>query len=101
MKSPGPKEGREQALSLFPELGEDRVGLVLDAIAKGINVVPSSSCGRLFDAVSAMTGACRRASFGESTVEVRVSVAPPGQSVFGEDGAAGGLADALPGGSVD
>jgi hydrogenase maturation protein HypF len=59
----GPKEGREQALALFPDLGESRIGLVFDAIAKGINVIPSSSCGRLFDAVSALTGACRRASY--------------------------------------
>ena len=59
----GPKEGREQALALFPDIGESRTGIVLDAIAKGINVVPSSSCGRLFDAVSALAGACRRSSF--------------------------------------
>jgi hydrogenase maturation protein HypF len=59
----GPKEGKEVARALFPEIGENRTGLVLDAIAKGINVIPSSSCGRLFDAVSALAGTCRRASF--------------------------------------
>ena len=59
----GPAEAREIASSLFAGIDPARIGLLVDAISKNVNVVPSSSCGRLFDAASALSGVCRRASY--------------------------------------
>ncbi|MGW8286157.1 MAG: carbamoyltransferase HypF [Candidatus Deferrimicrobiaceae bacterium] len=59
----GPREGREEAIRLFRDIGPERVSLVSDAIEKNVNVVLSSSCGRLFDAASALAGICLHASY--------------------------------------
>ena len=59
----GPREGGEAALRLFCDIEPDTIALVLDALAKNVNVVPTSSCGRLFDAASALAGVCRHASY--------------------------------------
>jgi len=59
----GPAEAGSIAVSRFPDIAPERIGLLVEAISKKVNVVPSSSCGRLFDAVSALTGICRRASY--------------------------------------
>ena len=59
----GSREGRERSLRLFPEIGDKAVGLVFDAIDRRINCVATTSCGRLFDGVSALAGVCRRASY--------------------------------------
>ncbi|MBI5342701.1 MAG: carbamoyltransferase HypF [Deltaproteobacteria bacterium] len=59
----GPAEAGRIAASRFPDIGPERIGLLVDAISKKVNVVPSSSCGRLFDAASALAGICRKASY--------------------------------------
>ncbi|MGE5189026.1 MAG: carbamoyltransferase HypF [Gemmatimonadota bacterium] len=59
----GPAEARAVAAELFPEIDASRLGLVIDAIDRGVNVVATSSCGRLFDAASALAGVCRKASY--------------------------------------
>ncbi|MBF8260108.1 MAG: hypF, partial [Actinobacteria bacterium] len=59
----GPAEAREISCSLFGGIDPERIGLLVDAISKKVNVIPSSSCGRLFDAASALAGVCRRASY--------------------------------------
>ena len=59
----GTAEAKGIAAGLFPEIDAERLDLVIDAIDRGVNVVPTSSCGRLFDAASALTGVCRKASY--------------------------------------
>jgi hydrogenase maturation protein HypF len=59
----GPAEAKRIASSLFGEIDPGRVSLLVDAISKNVNVVPSSSCGRLFDAAAALAGVCRKASY--------------------------------------
>jgi len=59
----GAHEGTEETLRLFRDIGPERITLVSDAIDRKVNVVPSSSCGRLFDGISALAGICRHASY--------------------------------------
>jgi len=48
---------------LFPGIDKSEITLVISMIEKNINCPLSSSSGRLFDAVSALTGACQTASY--------------------------------------
>lgn len=59
----GPAEAGRIAASRFPDIAPERIGLLVDAISKKVNVASSSSCGRLFDAASALAGVCRRATY--------------------------------------
>ncbi|MGE5398474.1 MAG: carbamoyltransferase HypF [Chitinophagales bacterium] len=56
---------------LLPELKEEERTLVVEQIKRGIKVVPTSSCGRLFDAVSAITGICSLNHYeGQAAIEL-------------------------------
>ncbi len=59
----GAAEADVAARELFPGVPRDSVRLVLEALEKKINVAPTSSAGRLFDAVSAICGLCVRSSY--------------------------------------
>jgi len=59
----GPAEAEDAARELFPDVPPASVRLLLEALEKKINVVASSSAGRLFDAISAICGLCVRSSF--------------------------------------
>jgi hydrogenase maturation protein HypF len=59
----GRREAESASRELFPGIPGDSTRLLLDALDKGINVAPTSSAGRLFDAASAICGLCDRASF--------------------------------------
>ena len=59
----GDAEAEPAARELFPGIPRNSVRLVLEALEKKINVAPTSSAGRLFDAVSAICGLCARSSY--------------------------------------
>jgi hydrogenase maturation protein HypF len=51
------------AFNFLKNIASAEIELVREAIIKNINAPLSSSCGRLFDAVSALTGICTHAGF--------------------------------------
>ncbi|MHC4487792.1 MAG: carbamoyltransferase HypF [Planctomycetota bacterium] len=51
------------AETILKSVERESMEIVLEAIEKDLNTIPSSSCGRLFDAVSALTGVCLEASY--------------------------------------
>ena len=59
----GAAEAESAARELFPDVPRDSIHLLLEALEKKINVAPTSSAGRLFDAVSAICGLCVRSSY--------------------------------------
>ncbi|GAB4240309.1 MAG: carbamoyltransferase HypF [Deltaproteobacteria bacterium] len=59
----GGAEAASAAATLFPDVPSASVRLLLEALEKEVNVVPTSSAGRLFDAVSAICGLCPRSGF--------------------------------------
>ena len=81
----GAAEADPAARELFPGVPRDSVRMVLEALEKGINVAPTSSAGRLFDAVSAICGLCVRSSYeGQAPMRLEgaASRAPAGTYPF-------------------
>jgi hydrogenase maturation protein HypF len=90
----GREAAEAEARDRFPDVAPDAVRLLLDALEKGIHVVPTSSAGRLFDAVSALCGLGPRASFeGQAPMRLEgaVSRAAAGTYPFTLSGDAGRL----------
>ncbi len=63
-------------------ISKDKFSLVQSMMARGINTVPTSSCGRLFDAVASILGLRHEASYeGQAAVELETAA---GDGVEGE-----------------
>ena len=63
------------SLPLFKSIEAENLTLVRDMILKGINSPLTSSVGRLFDAVSAITGLCSKSTFdSESPVRLESTI---------------------------
>ncbi len=70
------REGLTQYLSISHE-DEESVRILLQQIDKGINAPFTSSCGRLFDGVSALLGICGQTSYeGQAAVELEMMSDP-------------------------
>lgn len=70
--------GRElPEIPLFERIPEKQLRIVKQMLECGVNTVQTSSCGRLFDAVSAMLGIRTEATFeGQAAIELEVAAAP-------------------------
>jgi hydrogenase maturation protein HypF len=81
------------AAPLATGIGADRLLLLDQIIASGVNCPETSSMGRLFDAVSALAGICTRSSYeGQAAVELEAALYDPTTGVpvtdpEGRDGA--------------
>ncbi|MBZ5586601.1 MAG: Sua5/YciO/YrdC/YwlC family protein, partial [Acidobacteriia bacterium] len=63
----------------FERAPESRVRVVRRMIEKGVNTVPTSSCGRLFDAVASIIGLRQEVTFeGQAAIELE-NIAEPGE----------------------
>jgi len=63
-------------LPVFARIEEKRIRLVLAALARRINCVDTSSCGRLFDAVSAICGVRLETNYeGQAAIELEMKAA--------------------------
>ncbi len=64
-------------LPLFQHVGERDVGLVQRMMERGVNTVLTSSCGRLFDAVSSIIGLRHEVTFeGQAAIELEMTTEP-------------------------
>jgi hydrogenase maturation protein HypF len=63
-------------LPLFQAVAGNRIRTIAQMIARGVNTVETSSCGRLFDAVSSILGVCQQATYeGQAAIELENIVA--------------------------
>jgi hydrogenase maturation protein HypF len=61
--------------SSLTKIGSQKVSIVLDMLEKKINCPETSSCGRLFDAVSALIDVCSETSFeGQAAIDLEQSI---------------------------
>jgi hydrogenase maturation protein HypF len=64
-----------EALARFGGVGERQVALVDAMIARGLQTVATSSCGRLFDAVAVMLGLASEVSFeGQAAIALETAI---------------------------
>lgn len=66
----GSEKGYEMACTLFPNHTQD-IKVLQTMVSRGINSPLAGTCGRLFDAVSAMLGICKKQDYdGEAAVRL-------------------------------
>jgi len=71
-------------LPLFESVGERQWRIVDRMIARGINTVPTSSCGRLFDAVAAIAGLRQETNYeGQAAIELEMAAADGVEESYG------------------
>ncbi len=65
--------GEVPSLPFLDAVSDEEIGTVCRMVAKGLNTPYTSSCGRLFDAVSALLDVCGRATYeGQAAVELEM-----------------------------
>jgi hydrogenase maturation protein HypF len=77
--APGLERGRRH----LPTLGDEEQQVLVRQLENRFNTVPSSSCGRLFDAVSALLGICTRVQYeGQAAIEMETVADPDVQGCY-------------------
>jgi len=72
--APGLRRGHKH----LPTMGDEEQQVLVRQLENRFNTVPTSSCGRLFDAASALLGICTRVQYeGQAAIEME-TVADPG-----------------------
>jgi hydrogenase maturation protein HypF len=62
---------------------EERIRVVRRMIETGVNTVPTSSCGRLFDAVASIVGLRQQVTFeGQAAIELETIAGDPGLAAY-------------------
>ncbi len=69
--------------ALFPDVPGGELDLVVQQIEKRVNCIDTSSAGRLFDAVSAMTGVCSEISYeAQAAIELESLIERPSDRAY-------------------
>lgn len=77
------EKGLELAERLLPQLSREERQVIVSQLEQGIKVVPTSSCGRLFDAVSALLGVCSINHYeGQAPIELEAAAADTGNGYY-------------------
>ena len=75
--------GLRRARKYLPTLGEEEQQVLVRQLENRFNTVPTSSCGRLFDAASALLGICTRVQYeGQAAIEMETVADPDGRDCY-------------------
>lgn len=76
-------EDISQFLNYLPTLSVQEASLIEQQVRCGFNTFATSSCGRLFDAVSALAGCCCVVNYeGQAAVELEAAIDPAEKGVY-------------------
>lgn len=77
------EKGLQAARRFLPQLTAEEQQVVLAQLKQGMQVVPTSSCGRLFDAVAALLGVCAVNHYeGQAAAELEAAAASSGKGYY-------------------
>jgi len=88
---------RDLDLPILEQTDPQKLKIILEMILKGVNSPQTSSLGRLFDGVAAITGIRRRVNFeGQAAMELEMLAAGDAHSIYDFEGATGDAFAILP-----